>query len=100
MCSRYNRDIPNNPVRDAFEGEPGMIPIVDAMRRVASGDLDSLTVPVDSHLNTSRGRRVGLQIRLAMLSEKLKIESRLVVAKGHPPKGTVTISSPKQRSMP
>jgi hypothetical protein len=72
-----------------------MIPIVDAMRKVASGDLDSLTVPVDSHLITSRGHRLGLKIRLTMLSAKLKIESRLVVSKGHPPKGRVTISRPK-----
>jgi hypothetical protein len=90
----------NNPCRDHLEDEPAMIPIYEAIRRVAEGDVNSITVPVDSHLITSHGHRTALRIRLLTIASKLgaKIETRLVVSKGRPPGGKLTISIPKRQT--
>ena len=67
----YNRGMSNNPVRDQFRDDPGVLPILEAMRRVASGCPDSITIPVDSHLITSLDHRIGLDFRLMVISAPL-----------------------------
>jgi hypothetical protein len=91
----------NNPCRDHLEDEPAMIPIYEAIRRVAQGDVTSTTIPVDSHLIISHAHRVALRIRILTIASKLaaKIETRLVVSKGRPPRGKLTISIPKRQTI-
>jgi hypothetical protein len=75
--------------------DPELAPFAEAMRRVDSGEVQSLVVPVDSQLITSRGHRVSLRGRLLLMSDGFKVDVRLHVKKGRPPLGKVTISRTK-----
>ena len=73
-----------------YAADPELAPIVEAMRKVASGHINSTSIQVDSLITTS-DERTGLKIRLAILSAKLKVNARIVV-NGRPRRGRITIS--------
>jgi hypothetical protein len=75
--------------------DPELAPFLDAMRRVGTGAVRSLVIPVDSNLIDSYGHRVALKLRLEMMSDGFPVDVRLHVNNGRPPTGKVTISQKK-----
>jgi hypothetical protein len=77
-----------------FAADLEMAPIIDAMRKVASGVVASASIPV-SHLVTTSDNRANLEFRLVILSGILKVKAHLVAPTGRPRTGKVTIQRRK-----
>jgi len=63
------------------KSNPGWIPIAAAIRQVASGDVDSVSLTLDSSLIGSSDQRGILKQHLSMLDPALRITTRIVLSK-------------------
>lgn len=76
---------------------PEMAPIIEAMRKVASGVVNSVSIPV-SHLVATSDDRANLKIRVLILSGLLKVDAHVVVKKGRPWTGKVAVKRRPQEN--
>jgi hypothetical protein len=79
-----------NPRRQ-LPDPPGWLPIADAICRVADGRARSITVQIDPALIGSSDQRHWLEARLLLLPRSLNITTRIVLKKGRPWTGKVTV---------